>query len=98
MDSLPIHLPFKLKSPDPRSGQRGLETAFNLAVFIVFAALWLAFSLAVVVDSERIEETWKAFRDLPIVGQALLATPSCGCRFLDMGDFLALRPPACSSG
>ena len=43
-------------------------------MFIVFAALWLAFSLAVVVDSERIEETWKAFRDLPIVGQALLAT------------------------
>jgi hypothetical protein len=47
------------------------EMAFNIAVFVLFTAMWLAFAIALVSGPGNLDRISGSFRELPLMGQAV---------------------------
>jgi hypothetical protein len=66
--------------PSPDTGQTfnkrqkgALDMVIALAAFTIFAAMWLAFAVAILTNPSNIDGTWKNLLDLPLLGKGLLA-------------------------
>jgi len=46
-----------------------METAFNIVVFVVFAALWVGFAYALISSQGSLDAAWRWITSLPIVLQ-----------------------------
>jgi hypothetical protein len=49
------------------------EMAFNVAVFTLFTALWLAVAILIISRPSTLDQTWESFRNLPVIAQGVLA-------------------------
>lgn len=49
-----------------------MEPLFNVAVFLVFAALWAGFAAALVWSQGSLDQTWEWIRSLPLPLQGVL--------------------------
>lgn len=46
------------------------ETAFNIVVFVLFAALWVGFAYALVSSQGSLDAAWRWITGLPLILQA----------------------------
>ena len=48
------------------------ESAFNIAVFVVFAVLWIGFAYALIVSQGSLDAAWQWIRGLPLILQGVV--------------------------
>lgn len=51
---------------------RPMETAFNIFVFTLFTALWIAFAWALIASQGSLEAAWQWIRGLPLILQGVV--------------------------
>lgn len=56
----------------PARRRSAVESAFDVAVFVVFAVLWIAFAAALVWSQGSLDQAWAWFRDLPLIAQGVV--------------------------
>lgn len=49
-----------------------MEQLFNIVVFVLFLALWVAFGYALVANRGGLDSVWQWSRSLPLVAQAVI--------------------------
>src|SRR4051794_2246199 len=49
------------------------EMAFNIAVWILFTALWVAFFAALLLGQGMLDDTWHRVRELPLIVPGVIA-------------------------
>lgn len=49
-----------------------MESAFNIVVFVFFAALWIGFAWALVASQGSLDAAWQWIRGLPLVAQLVV--------------------------
>lgn len=49
-----------------------MESAFNVAVFVIFAVLWIGFAYALIASQGSLDAAWQWIRDLPLLVQLVV--------------------------
>lgn len=49
-----------------------MEALFDVGVFVVFGALWLAFAVALIWSQGSLDQTWTWLRGLPLILQGMI--------------------------
>ncbi|HEY7522330.1 MAG TPA: hypothetical protein VH720_01560 [Candidatus Limnocylindrales bacterium] len=49
-----------------------MESLFNVTVFGLFTALWVAFAVALVWSQGSLDQVWASIRGLPLIAQGLV--------------------------
>ena len=49
-----------------------MEALFDVGVFVLFGALWLAFAAALIWSQGSLDQTWTWLRSLPVILQAVV--------------------------
>ena len=49
-----------------------MESAFNIFVFLLFAALWIGFAYALITSQGSLDAAWQWIRSLPLILQAVV--------------------------
>jgi len=60
---------------EPRAGRKQVtptESAFNVAVFVLFVALWVGFAWALLASQGSLDAVWEWIRGLPLVVQGIV--------------------------
>lgn len=62
--------------PKVAEGRRGhmtpMESAFNVAVFVIFAVLWIGFAYALIASQGSLDAAWEWIHALPIIVQLVV--------------------------
>jgi hypothetical protein len=56
----------------PARRRSPMEMLFNMSVFVLFAVLWAAFALALVVRQGSLDQTWQWIQGMPWLVQAVI--------------------------
>lgn len=60
---------------EPRAGRKQVtptESAFNVTVFVLFAALWVGFAWALLASQGSLDAAWQWIRGLPLILQGVV--------------------------
>jgi hypothetical protein len=58
--------------PSGRKPVSPMESAFNIIVFLLFAALWIGFAWALIASQGSLEAAWQWIQGLPLILQGVV--------------------------